>query len=363
MEKMSPMIVATSPHFHEGVSTNKIMVAVTLCLLPAAIWGVFIFGVRSSMVLLSSIAASLLTEFVITRLQGRFTLFDGSALVTGLLVGMNMPPAIPFYIPVVASVFAIAVAKMTFGGLGRNWMNPALAGRVFVMFSWTGPMTGWTVPRSWAADAVSSASPLSFLKTGLIDYQGSAQGPIAFLAEQGYPGGVSAQTGWMHKILEPLINLFPDGYGELILGNIPGCIGEVSALLLLLGTIYLFIKKIITWEIPLSYLVSFGLLIWIFGGKSFGAGFFRGNVLFHIFSGGLILGVFYMATDMVTSPLTGKGQIIFGIGAGFFTFLIRQYGSLPEGVSLAIIIMNMFVPLINRFSKPVKFGLVKEGKE
>jgi len=169
--------------------------------------------------------------------------------------------------------------------------------------------------------------------------------------------------GWLHDILAPAGRILPAGYGELFIGNIPGCIGEVSALLLLLGSIYLFIKKIITWEIPASYLVSFSLLVWIFGGFRYGAGLFKGDVLFHLLSGGLILGVFYMATDMVTSPMTRKGRLIFGVGAGFLTFLIRFYGSFPEGVSLAIILMNMFVPLLNRLTKPVRFGFVKEGKQ
>ncbi|MBA7703467.1 Proton-translocating ferredoxin:NAD(+) oxidoreductase complex subunit D [subsurface metagenome] len=227
-------------------------------------------------------------------------------------------------------------------------------------------MTTWLAPSAWGrVDGVTAASPLGFIKAGLLDFKGNISGPIEFLASQGYPVGRTAPpgSGWLNNILASIGRIFPEGYGNLFLGNIPGCIGEVSALLLLLGTIYLFIKKIITWHIPVSYLVSFNLLVWIFGGNRFGCGFFRGDVFFHIFTGGLMLGVFYMATDMVTSPLTPKGMIIFGIGAGFLTFLIRFYGSFPEGVSLAIIIMNMFVPLINRFTRPVKFGFVKEGKE
>ncbi len=349
--------VTVSPHLHEGSSTPRIMISVILCLLPAGVWGVFLFGLYSLYVILASVAASVLTEFIITRLQGRFTLNDWSAVLTGILIGYNMPPSVPVYIPVIASVFAIAVVKMAFGGLGHNWMNPALAGRVFVTFSWTGFMTTWKTPLTWSADAVTSATALGFIKSGLLDFQGTVRGPVEFLASKGYP------LARLPAFLVPLGKLFSGRYGALFLGNIPGCIGEVSALLLLLGSIYLFVKKIITWEIPVSYLVSFALLIWFLGGKPFGGGVFTGDVLFHLLAGGLMLGALYMATDMVSSPLTRKGMIIYGVGAGFLTFLIRIYGSFPEGVSLAIIIMNMFVPLINRMTRPVVFGYQKEGKE
>jgi electron transport complex protein RnfD len=357
--------VAVSPHLHEGSSTAKIMISVILCLLPAGVWGVFVFGLYSLYVVLVSVATCVLTEFAITRLQGRYTLNDWSAVLTGLLIGYNMPPSVPLYVPLIGSVFAIAVVKMAFGGLGRNWMNPALAGRVFVTFSWTGFMTRWQAPLNWNADTVTSASVLGFVKSGLMDFEGSVRGPIEFLALKAYPtsGVGTAGGGGLPALLAPLGRIFPTGYGDLFLGNIPGCIGEVSVLLLLLGSIYLFVKKIITWEIPVSYIGSFALLIWFLGGRPFGGGLFTGDVLFHLMAGGLMLGALYMATDMVSSPLTRKGMIIYGVGAGFLTFLIRIYGSFPEGVSLAIIIMNMFVPLINRLTRPVVFGYVKEGKE
>jgi electron transport complex protein RnfD len=349
--------VTVSPHLHEGSNTARIMISVILCLLPAGAWGVFLFGLYSLYVILASVAACVLTELIITRLLGRFTLNDWSAVLTGLLIGYNMPPSVPLYIPVIASVFAITVVKMAFGGLGRNWMNPALAGRVFVTFSWTGFMTTWKTPLTWSADAVTSATALGFVKSGLMTFEGTVRGPVEFLASKGYP------IGKLPAFLAPLGRLFPGRYGALFLGNIPGCIGEVSALLLLLGSIYLFVKKIITWEIPVSYIGTFALMIWFLGGRPFGGAVFTGDVLFHLLAGGLMLGALYMATDMVSSPLTSKGMIIYGVGAGFLTFLIRIYGSFPEGVSLAIIIMNMFVPLINRATRPVVFGYVKEGKE
>jgi electron transport complex protein RnfD len=366
MSEPANLRVTVSPHLHEGSTTAKIMRSVILCLLPAGVWGVLIFGLHALYVLVAATAASVATEVVIgALLLKRYTLGDWSAVLTGLLVGYNMPPGVPLYIPVVASVFAIAVVKMTFGGLGRNWMNPALAGRVFVTFSWTGFMTTWKAPLNWGVDALSTASPLGFVKTGLLELQGRVQGPVQFLALKGYPtsGLGTAAKGGVPALLAPLSRLLPQGYGDFFIGNIPGCIGEVSALLLILGSIYLFVKKIISWEIPVAYLGSFSLLIWVLGGRPFGSGFFSGEVFFHLLTGGIMLGSLYMATDMVTSPLTRRGMVIFGVGCGFLTFLIRIYGSFPEGVSLAIILMNMFVPLINRVTKPVVFGRVKEAKQ
>ena len=356
--------ITTSPQIHRSESTASVMWAVSACLVPAAVWGIYVFGVRALVVLLVSIGASVLTELGLGLALKKITVSDGSAVLTGMLIGFNLPPDIPFYIPVIASVFAIAVVKWTFGGLGSNWMNPALAGRVFVFFSWTGPMTNWKSPGT-LADAVSAATPLSTVKSGLFSYSGGAAGPMEYLNEMNFPGTVadSRITEFLRRILEPLGANVEPGYGDLFIGNVAGCIGEVSALFLLLGTVYLFARKIITWHIPVSFLASFGILVWIFGGNRFGGGGFSGNVVFHLLSGGIILGAFYMATDMVTSPLTAKGMIIFGCGIGFFTFLIRFFGSFPEGVSLAIILMNVFVPLIDRYTGPKRFGQVKKDDE
>ena len=188
---------------------------------------------------------------------------------------------------------------------------------------------------------------------------------MEFLTETGYPHTAfdGKVTEFLRNIFEPIGVHIEPGYGDLFFGNIPGCIGEVSAFLLLLGTVYLFIRKIITWHVPVSFLATFGVLVWIFGGSQFGSGGFSGNVVFHLFTGGVILGAFYMATDMVTSPLSAKGLIIFGVGVGFFTFLIRFFGSFPEGVSLAIILMNIFVPIINKYTGPKRFGITKKDEE
>ena len=260
-----------------------------------------------------------------------------------------------------ASFFAVVVVKWSFGGLGSNWMNPALAGRVFVFFSWTNQMSRWSFPlekghrfftrlfvkgnldafSTASVDSVSAATPLGVLKTTLSSGDNIFRGPMELLMGQGNP----------------------ISYSDLFWGLVPGCIGEISAFLLLAGALYLFLRKIITWPVPLAYLCSFSILIWIWGGRPYGQGFFTGDVLFHLLSGGLILGVFFMATDMATTPMTLTGQIIFGIGCGFMTFLIRVYGSFPEGVSLAIIFMNIFVPLIDKLIKPKRFGLILKQPE
>jgi len=360
---------------------------VSLALLPAALWGAVVFGWYSVWVLVTSIFSAVLAELAITALKGKITVPDGSAFLTGFLIGMNMPPSIPIYIPVCASVFAIAIVKQAFGGLGSNWMNPALAGRVFAMFSWSKSMTIWNMPSTLtgnsavtqasgtAGDAITGASPLGIVKSGLLDMSVQADspqalasqlqnigGPLQFMLQKGYPVSQfdSNVTEWLNSVFHLGLSR---GYVDLFFGNVAGCIGEISVFMLLIGAIFLFAKKIISWEIPASFLGSFALLVWIFGGTKFAMGMFTGDVLFHLLTGGLMLGVFFMATDYVTTPVTRKGMLIFGAGAGFLTFLIRLYGGLPEGVSLAIIIMNMFVPLIDKLTKPKVFGTRKAMKK
>lgn len=354
-------IISSSPHFHSKNSTSSIMWNVSLALTPAALWGVYVFGLRSLVVLLVSIVSSLLTEYLLGFIDDnkslkKSSLSDGSAFLTGLLIGMNMSPLVPFWVPVMASAFAIGIVKWIFGGLGYNWMNPALGGRVFVFFSFTSLMSNYKLPSTLAAvDAIGSATPLGFVKTsingGIIN-----QTPSAIMASAGYP-----TTDFAQKI-SSLFNISPYTV-DAFFGNIGGCIGEVSAVLLLIGGIYLCVKKIISWHVPLTFIGSFAILTWMFSGYRTGMGFASGEVLSQVFSGGLFLGAIFMATDMVTSPITKKGQIIFGLGCGFFTFLIRYFGSLPEAVSLAIILMNMVVPTIDRYIMPTKFGAVKKAKE
>jgi electron transport complex protein RnfD len=244
-------------------------------------------------------------------------------------------------------------------------MNPALAGRVFVYFSWTRAMTSWSLPAALrTADALSAATPLSFLKAGMAKNTAFYRSPMEYLRAGGYPRSLfdGAATDWLNaRILEPLGISLPQGYIDFFFGFMGGSIGEVSSLLLLAGTVFLLARKVIGPAIPAAYLGTFGALVWVFGGLSFSGEYFTGDVLFHLFSGGLILGVFYMATDIVSSPVALSGQILYGCGAGLLTFLIRMYGSAPEGTALAILAMNVFVPLINRTLRPSRFGAGKAG--
>ena len=343
--------VRTSPHIHGSLRTDKAMLFVIAALLPSALWGVWAFGLRALLVLLVSIASAVLVEYLLGLVSKEFTLRDYSAIVTGLLVGMNMPPAVPLFIPVIASAFAIAVVKWTFGGLGCNWMNPALAGRVFVFFSFTSDMSAFTLPRVFGVNAVASATPLSALKTAMTAGGAGRSTDLLTLPVTDFAASVADKLGISPYAVDSFF------------GNVGGCIGEVSSLLLLAGGIFLIATHIITWHIPVFYIGSFAILSWIFGGIPYGLGAFHGEILLPVFSGGLMLGAFFMATDWVTTPTTKKGEAIFAIGCGFFTFLIRYFGSLPEGVSLAIILMNIVSPTIERFVKVKPFGYVKAKKE
>jgi electron transport complex protein RnfD len=350
--------VSASPHLHAKADTASIMWTVSLALLPATVWGVYAFGLRSLLVVAVSIGSAVLFEFLLGLFSHEDTLWDGSAFLTGLLVGLNMSPSIPLFIPIIASFFAIVVAKWTFGGLGANWVNPALAGRVFVFFSFTTPMSRYTVPRALAKlmpDALGSATPLSFTKTAIVS--GSLEmSTDQLLSGGGYPASAFATN------LSNTLGLSPYTIDAFI-GNVGGCIGEVSAALLLIGGIYLLAKKILSWQISVSYIGSVALLSWIFGGLRSDLGLFRGDVLSAMFTGGLMLGAIFMATDYVTSPITRKGQLIFGLGCGFFTFLFRYFGSMPEAVSVSILLMNIVTPTIDRFVVPRKFGDTNEYRK
>jgi electron transport complex protein RnfD len=311
------LILSTSPHLFKKESVSRIMWMVFIALLPSGIAGIYLFGLRALWIILVSILGALAAEFICLALQRkRITLLDGSAVVTGLLLAYNLSPTVPFWIPLVGSFFAIAVAKQVFGGLGRNIFNPALCGRVFLLLSWPKLMTGFVKPLS-SADAVTSATPLVLFKE-------SAAG----ISEMGLT------------------------YWDFFLGKRGGCIGEVAIFALLIGAALLLVFKIISWQIPISFLAVLSLFSWLFSTS----GFARGDALFSVLSGGVILGAFFMATDYVTSPLTRKGQLIFGACCGLFTFLIRRWGGYPEGVSFSILIMNAFVPLIDRFTRPRVYG-------
>ncbi|MDP2940394.1 MAG: RnfABCDGE type electron transport complex subunit D [Candidatus Omnitrophota bacterium] len=308
------LIVSSAPHIEIEDHIVARMWFTFFALIPSGIAGIYIFGIKSFYVICVSVISALITEWFFQKLQGKdTTLLDGSAMITGLLLAYNLPPGVPIWIAAVGSFFAVAIAKQLFGGLGFNIFNPALAGRAFLMASWPKHMTNWINPR-WQVDAITTATPLGIVK-------------------------------------EKLTSSLPT-YWDLFIGNRGGCIGEVCVVALLIGGIYLIIKQYISWQIPVSFIVTLGLFSWAFAGK----GLFKGDFLFSILAGGVILGAFFMATDYVTAPLTKKGKIIFGISCGFLTFVIRKWGGYPEGVSYAILMMNAATPLIDRFSRPKKYG-------
>ncbi len=327
------LTISPSPHIHADESTRKIMYRVVYAMVPAFLWSVFVFGFDALRVTLIAFVACLAFEYVIQKflLKTKPMLTDGSALITGILLAFNVPSNLPWWIIIIGALAAIGLGKLSFGGLGNNIFNPALVGRVFLLISFPVQMTSWPVNRQSGVDAVTSATPLGIIKE-------------------------SIKNG-MH-ISEISSNL--PSVSDLLLGNTGGSLGEISALLLILGGIYLLLKKVITWHIPVSVIGSAALLsaiFWLVKPDSYV------NPVYQILSGGMMLGAIYMATDMVTSPMTPKGQIIFGIGIGVLTILIRLFGAYPEGISFAILIMNAVVPLLNRYIKPKRFGVVKHSKK
>ncbi|MDZ7262445.1 MAG: RnfABCDGE type electron transport complex subunit D [candidate division KSB1 bacterium] len=337
--------VSSSPHITDKDSVSKIMFEVVLALVPAGIGAVYFFGVRAAWIIIISVLAAIGTEALIQKLLKKpITISDGSAIVTGILLAYNLPAEAPFWLPVVGSVFVIAVGKQVFGGLGYNPMNPALLGRAFLLASWPTHMTIFqTPPRGGTLSgiqAITSATPLNVLK--------QSHSILAHPAE--YTVDKLSQAS-------EAISQLSESYGNLFWGRVGGCLGETSVFLLLIGAIFLLYKRHIGWKIPFSYIGTVALLSWIFGGTK---GLFTGDPIFHVLSGGLILGAFFMATDMVTSPVTFWGRLLFGIGCGVLTVLIRQIGGYPEGVSYSILLMNLTVPLLDRYTRPRIFGEVKK---
>lgn len=319
---MDLLNVSASPHIRSKVSTDKIMLMVIISLLPSALFGCWNFGIRALLVLLISVAAAVATEYIYEKCMHKtITVGDFSAVLTGLLLGMNMPPMIPLWMPALGSVFAILVVKQLFGGLGQNFMNPALAGRCFLMISFAGKMTDFTVPAGGMSnlyDTASGATPLAAMKAGeAVDF----------------------------------VSLF--------VGNIKGTIGETSVIALLIGAAFLLFMKVIDWRIPGTYIGSFAVFIALF--DIFNGGFDFYHLLCEICGGGLLLGAFFMATDYVTTPITKNGQLIYGCVLGLLTGIFRMLGASAEGVSYAIIFGNLLIPLIERWTIPTAFG--KGGKK
>ncbi len=304
------LFVSSSPHIRSKETIQTVMRDVLIALTPAALYGVYIFGLNALFLTILCIVTSMATEwFIVVKLRGaKSPLGDLSAAVTGLLLAMNLPSTAPWWIAVIGSVFAIAIAKQVFGGLGHNFMNPALAARVLLLNSWGARMTGWVTP---GPDAVSAPTPLGVIAEG---------------------GGT----------LPSMMDAF--------IGNIGGSLGETSALLLIIGGIYLLYRGVITWHIPVIYIATAFVFAFLF------YGFDIEMAVYQLVIGGIMLGAFFMATDYASSPINIKGQIIYAFGAGLLTILIRRFAPLPEGVSYAIIIMNVASPIIEKYTKPKIFG-------
>ncbi|NMS89048.1 RnfABCDGE type electron transport complex subunit D [Clostridioides difficile] len=319
------LIVSSSPHVRSNEDTSYIMKQVIIALLPAAVAGVYFFRLNALSAMFFCILGTVGTEFLYQKLmKQKSTIGDFSAVVTGLLLAFNVPASLPWWMCLVGGIFAILVVKMVFGGIGCNFVNPALAARAFLLASFPVAMTAWTQPGvNWIGknlDAVSTATPLSFLKNG-------AAG-LADLSSNG-------------------ISL-----ADMMIGNIGGCIGETSAILLLLGGVYLMYKGIINYVIPVFYIATVFILTFLLGG--FNINF----AIYQLFAGGLMLGGFFMLTDYTTSPMTKKGQIIYAVLAGLITTVIRMYGGYPEGVSYSILLVNCLAPLIDKFVRNRVFGEV-----
>ncbi|MBP2644691.1 MAG: rnfD [Firmicutes bacterium] len=313
---LGKLSVSASPHIRCDESIAKIMWMVNLALAPAALFSIYRFGWSSLTIMVLCIVAAVVTEYAIQKWQGKpVTINDGSAFLTGLLLAMNIPSTLPWYMPVFGSIVAIAIAKHTMGGLGFNIFNPALVGRAVLLASWPVAMTKWPTMTS-QIDGMTSATPLGILKL------------------QGY---------------EKLVEVFGDKmtmYKSLFLGSRSGSMGETAAILLILGGVFLIYRGYIKWQVPVVMIGTVGVLTAVFGQ----------DPIMHMMSGGLILGAFFMATDMVTIPITVKGQVVFAAGAGALTVLIRLLGGYPEGVCYAILLMNAVTPLIDLGFKPRKFG-------
>ena len=317
---MSKYTVAPAPHVHGGDSVQKNMLNVILALMPAFLAGIYYFGTGAIVVSGIAILSCVAFEWLITKflLKKEVQIYDCSAILTGMLLGMNLPSSLPWYMVVIGSLIAIGIGKMSFGGLGNNLFNPALVGRVFLLISFPAAMTTWPIPApltfDGSVDALTAATPLAYIKEGIF-------------------------TNFTEL--------------DLFLGNNGGSLGETSSVALLLGLIYLLATRTITWHIPVSIIAT----VLVFTGIMHGVNPEEyASPLLHITSGGILLGSIFMATDYVTSPMTKAGQLIFGVGIGVITVVIRLFGSYPEGVSFAILIMNAVVPLINRYIRPKRFG-------
>lgn len=318
---MNKLTISLSPHIHSSASISKCMWNVVIAMLPAMGVAIWVFGLPALYVTLISVATCLLTEWAVTRFMLRrpSTLSNGSALITGMLLAFNLPSILPWWMVVIGGIVAIGIGKMSFGGLGCNIWNPALVGRVFLLLSFPAAMTTWPTGVPSAFNGSSGASPQASTGATLLTHLNDSHG---------------------------MPSLSDYGFLDMAVGHMNGSLGEVGGIAILVGLVWLLATRTVTWHIPVSVIASAALFSWAFGG----------NPLLDIFAGGLLLGAVFMATDYVTSPMTHKGQLIFGFMIGFITIIIRRFGAYPEGMSFAILLMNSFVPLINRYCRPAIFG-------
>ena len=323
---MNNYLISGSPHVHGGESTKKIMYSVIIALMPAYFFSIYYFGLDAARVTFISVAACVLVEWLIQKflIKGASTIADGSAIITGLLLAFNLPSNIPAWMIIVGSIVAIGIGKMSFGGLGNNPFNPALVGRVFMLISIPVAMTTWPMPNpkfsDTVLDAVTGPTLLGHIKEGLAQ-------------------GITAND----------LIIYEDIKGFIYSGSL----GEIGSIAIIIGGLFLIFRKVIDWQTPviiIATVAAISTICWLIDPVQFV------NPLIHIFGGGLMLGAFFMATDMATSPMTMKGKVIFSIGVGALTIIIRLWGAYPEGMSFAILIMNAFVPLINKVCKPTRFG-------
>ena len=326
------LIATSNPHIRGNETTRSIMLDVIIAMCPALIWAIIYFGVEALLLTVVSVVGCVFFEWAYRKIMHKpQSIGDLSAVVTGMLLAFVCPSTTPYWMIIIGDFFAIVVVKQLFGGIGKNFLNPALAGRAALLASYAGAMTTWLPAGTKAAigggmpvDVVSAATPLAYLKTG--DLEGLKQ--IASV-------------------------------GDMFLGKIGGSMGEVSALFLLIGGLYLLWRKVINWQAPVAYIATVAVLTLLFPKAGSGVEY----MLYSIFGGGLFLGAFFMATDYATSPVTKKGQLIYGIGCGLFTVFIRYFGSYPEGVCYSIMVMNCCTALIDKYTKPVRFGVVKSDKK
>jgi electron transport complex protein RnfD len=367
MKRAKSLSMGNAPFAFDKRTSASLMWGTSAALIPALFWGLYCFGPQALFVVSASILGALVGEAAASGMRKRFTLLDGSAFLTGLLIGMAMPPGVDPYIPALSALFAVVVVKGAFGGLGANWMNPALAGIAFALLDWPKEMGAWSLPLQLQPQdlaGISGATPLGFCRAHAAAAAGS--GPLDVLAAPGLkftPTDATVTDFLNQTIFSRLGAEMPRGYIDLLIGNKPGALGELSALIILAASIFLIARRMIRWEIPASIVGSFAALSWAFGGLPYGRELFSGDVLFAVLSGSFLLVAFFMATDPVTSPSSRAGMLIYGVGIGVVSFMLRSYGASAEGSAFSVILMNCCVPAIEKLDAVASLRRARAASE